>query len=132
MISYEEYHKLVDNQQMIDYIKSFREMGDLHSVDNKPPEEDVKKHVEYVAKDQESFIRFLLLCDRLDRRDKAFLNLTVYHTILVTGPPEYRNHKQYIELFNDSIKEDGPIQDILKTSLTYESKDKQEGKLTTI
>jgi len=132
MISYEEYRKLVNNQEMIDYIRSFREMGDLHAVDNKPSEESVKKHVEYVAKDQESFVRFLLLCDRLDRRDKAFANLTVYHTILVVGPPEYRNHTQYMDLFNDSIIEDGPIQDILTDSLTYEKKDREEDRITVI
>ena len=129
MLSYKEYRKLVDNEEMINYIRSFREMGKLHVINNRPPDEDLVKHVEYVAKNQQSFIGFLLLCDRLDRRDLAFTNLSVYHTILTTTPLNYKNFETYVNLSNESVLKDGPIQDIIRDALDYRTKDEHEGKL---
>jgi len=130
MLNYDEYCKLVGNEKMIEHIRSFREM-DLK--ENLPTPEEVMKHVEFVAKDKETFVSFILLCDRLDRRDKAFTNLTTYHTLLTSkDKQEYSNQSSYVNLFNASLKEDGDVQDVLTKAMEYESDDKLKGKLLKI
>ena len=130
MLSYDEYRKLVDNEKMIEYIRSFREM---ELKEDQPIPEEVVNHVEFVAKDEETFVSFILLCDRLDRKDKAFINLTTYHGLIASKDrQEYTNQKEYVDLFNSSLKEDGAIQGILKDAIDYENKDKRDGKLLKI
>lgn len=132
MLSYKEYCNMVNNEQMIEYVKSFREMDDLSVEGNHPTAEEVIQHVEVVAKNKETFVSFILLCDRLDRKDKAFINLTTYHTLLTTkDEQEYGNQNLYVDLFNSSLKEGG-IHGTLKEAIEYENKDRREGKLLEI
>ena len=130
MLSYDEYCKFVGDEKMIEYIRSFREM-ELKK--DQPTPKEVVKHIEFVAKDEETFVSFILLCDRLDRKDKAFINLTTYHGLITSKDrQEYTNQKEYVDLFNSSLKEDGTIQGILKDAINYENKDKRDGKLLKI
>jgi hypothetical protein len=133
MLTNSNYRKLVDDEQMIEYIRSFRETDTLSIYKNPPTTEEVIKHIEFVAKNEETFVSFILLCDRLDRKDKAFINLTAYHGLITSKDrQEYTNRKDYVDLFNSSLKEDGTIQGILKDAINYENKDKRDGKLLKI
>jgi len=133
MLSYEEYSNMVNNEQMIEYIRSFREMETLSVKDNQPTPEEVIKHVEFVAKDEETFVSFILLCDRLDRKDKAFTNLTTYHALLTAKDmQEYTNQNLYVDLFNSSLKDDGNIQGVLKEAIEHENRDKLKGDISKI
>ncbi len=130
MLSYDEYCKFVGDEKMIEYIRSFREM-ELKK--DQPTPKEVVKHIEFFAKDEETFVSFRLLCDRLDRKEKAFINLTTYHGLITSKDrQEYTNQKEYVDLFNSSLKEDGTIQGILKDAINYENKDKRDGKLLKI
>ncbi len=133
MLTNDNYRKLVDDEQMIEYIRSFRETDTLSTEKNPPTTEEVVKHIEFVTKNEETFVSFILLCDRLDRKDKAFINLTTYHSLIISKDrQEYTNQKEYVDLFNSSLKEDGTIQEILKDAIDYENKDKRDGKLLKI
>lgn len=131
MLSNEEYRKLVDDKQMIEYIRSFREMDNLSIPGNSPTPEEVMRHIEVVAKNEETFVSFIILCDRLDRRDKAFTNLTAYHT-LITGANKYENKKDYVDLFYSSLKQDSPVEKMLSVAIDFEDKEKRDGKLLKI
>ncbi len=132
MLSYEEYHKIINDEQKVEYIRSFREMGVLSVKENQPTPEEVMKHVDVIAKDEETFVSFILLCDRLDRKDKAFTNITVYHTLLTTkDKQEYSNQPQYVDMFN-FLKEDDKVQGMLKKAIEYENDDRLKGKLLKI
>ena len=133
MLTNDNYRRLVDDEQMIEYIRSFRKTDTLDIYKNPPTAEEVVKHIEFVAKNEETFVSFILLCDRLDRNDKAFTNLTTYHGLITSKDrQEYTNQKEYVDLFNSSLKEDGTIQGILKDAIDYENKDKRDGKLLKI